>query len=64
MFLKGQGVVLERSPFSDMVFLEAMFKEGYIRNECEYSASTDNKPLKYNHTYKAQPIIIIFISFF
>ncbi|KAE8299774.1 NADH dehydrogenase [ubiquinone] 1 alpha subcomplex subunit 10, mitochondrial Complex I-42kD [Larimichthys crocea] len=30
----GQGVVLERSPFSDMVFLEAMFKEGYIRNEC------------------------------
>ncbi|XP_076603710.1 NADH dehydrogenase [ubiquinone] 1 alpha subcomplex subunit 10, mitochondrial [Chaetodon auriga] len=30
----GQGVVLERSPFSDMVFLEAMFKEGYIRKEC------------------------------
>lgn len=30
----GQGVVLERSPFSDMVFVEAMAKEGYIRNEC------------------------------
>lgn len=30
----GQGVVLERSPFSDMVFLEAMFKEKYIRKEC------------------------------
>lgn len=31
----GQGVVLERSPFSDIVFLEAMFKQGYIRKECE-----------------------------
>ncbi|KAK5611603.1 hypothetical protein CRENBAI_014386 [Crenichthys baileyi] len=30
----GQGVVLERSPFSDMVFLDAMFKQGYIRKEC------------------------------
>ncbi|XP_041663714.1 NADH dehydrogenase [ubiquinone] 1 alpha subcomplex subunit 10, mitochondrial [Cheilinus undulatus] len=30
----GQGVILERSPFSDMVFMEAMFKEGYIRKEC------------------------------
>ncbi|XP_031729784.1 NADH dehydrogenase [ubiquinone] 1 alpha subcomplex subunit 10, mitochondrial [Anarrhichthys ocellatus] len=30
----GQGVILERSPFSDFVFLEAMFKEGYIRKEC------------------------------
>ncbi|XP_074513891.1 NADH dehydrogenase [ubiquinone] 1 alpha subcomplex subunit 10, mitochondrial [Sebastes fasciatus] len=30
----GQGVILERSPFSDIVFLEAMFKEGYIRKEC------------------------------
>uniref|UniRef100_UPI0037E9B2EB NADH dehydrogenase [ubiquinone] 1 alpha subcomplex subunit 10, mitochondrial n=1 Tax=Semicossyphus pulcher TaxID=241346 RepID=UPI0037E9B2EB len=34
MLTTGQGVVLERSPFSDMVFLEAMFKEGYIRKEC------------------------------
>uniref|UniRef100_A0A8C4ADH9 NADH dehydrogenase [ubiquinone] 1 alpha subcomplex subunit 10, mitochondrial n=1 Tax=Denticeps clupeoides TaxID=299321 RepID=A0A8C4ADH9_9TELE len=30
----GQGVVLERSPFSDVVFLEAMLKEGYIRKQC------------------------------
>lgn len=30
----GQGVILERSPFSDMVFVEAMFKEKYIRKEC------------------------------
>ncbi|XP_068185264.1 NADH dehydrogenase [ubiquinone] 1 alpha subcomplex subunit 10, mitochondrial [Antennarius striatus] len=30
----GQGVVLERSPFSDMVFLEAMLEEGYIRRQC------------------------------
>lgn len=30
----GQGVILERSPFSDMVFLEAMLKQGYIRKEC------------------------------
>ncbi|XP_076021877.1 NADH dehydrogenase [ubiquinone] 1 alpha subcomplex subunit 10, mitochondrial [Genypterus blacodes] len=30
----GQGVVLERSPFSDVVFLDAMFKQGYIRKEC------------------------------
>ncbi|XP_061648025.1 NADH dehydrogenase [ubiquinone] 1 alpha subcomplex subunit 10, mitochondrial isoform X1 [Phyllopteryx taeniolatus] len=30
----GQGVIMERSPFSDMVFLDAMFKQGYIRKEC------------------------------
>ncbi|KAL4617997.1 NADH dehydrogenase ubiquinone 1 alpha subcomplex subunit 10, mitochondrial [Arapaima gigas] len=30
----GQGVILERSPFSDMVFLDAMFKQGYIRKQC------------------------------
>lgn len=34
MLSTGQGVVIERSPFSDMVFLEAMFKQGYIRKEC------------------------------
>ncbi|KAK5860776.1 hypothetical protein PBY51_022235 [Eleginops maclovinus] len=34
MLTTGQGVILERSPFSDFVFLEAMFKQGYIRKEC------------------------------
>ncbi|CAL9690700.1 unnamed protein product [Knipowitschia caucasica] len=34
MLTTGQGVILERSPFSDMVFVEAMFKQGYIRKEC------------------------------
>lgn len=41
--VQGQGVILERSPFSDMVFLDAMFKEGYIRKECEYSVSLTTK---------------------
>ncbi|XP_071603240.1 NADH dehydrogenase [ubiquinone] 1 alpha subcomplex subunit 10, mitochondrial [Heliangelus exortis] len=30
----GQGVVIERSPYSDFVFLEAMFKQGYIHKRC------------------------------
>ncbi|OXB61479.1 hypothetical protein ASZ78_010235 [Callipepla squamata] len=30
----GQGVVMERSPYSDFVFLDAMFKEGYIHKRC------------------------------
>ena len=35
MCVQGQGVILERSPFSDMVFMEAMYKQGYIRKQCE-----------------------------
>ncbi|XP_065697551.1 NADH dehydrogenase [ubiquinone] 1 alpha subcomplex subunit 10, mitochondrial [Patagioenas fasciata] len=30
----GQGVVMERSPYSDFVFLDAMFKQGYIHKRC------------------------------
>uniref|UniRef100_A0A452U2T3 NADH dehydrogenase [ubiquinone] 1 alpha subcomplex subunit 10, mitochondrial n=1 Tax=Ursus maritimus TaxID=29073 RepID=A0A452U2T3_URSMA len=30
----GQGVVLERSIFSDFVFLEAMYSQGFIRKQC------------------------------
>ncbi|XP_007434598.2 NADH dehydrogenase [ubiquinone] 1 alpha subcomplex subunit 10, mitochondrial isoform X1 [Python bivittatus] len=30
----GQGIVLERSPYSDFVFLEAMSKQGYIHPRC------------------------------
>lgn len=30
----GQGVVLERSPWSDFVFIEAMFKCGFINLNC------------------------------
>ncbi|XP_041969499.1 NADH dehydrogenase [ubiquinone] 1 alpha subcomplex subunit 10, mitochondrial [Aricia agestis] len=30
IFNTGQGVVLERSPFSDFIFLEAMFAERYL----------------------------------
>lgn len=33
--LAGQGVVLERSIFSDFVFLEAMYSQGFIRKQCE-----------------------------
>lgn len=28
-------MVLERSIFSDFVFMEAMYKQGYIRKQCE-----------------------------
>ncbi|XP_008302412.1 NADH dehydrogenase [ubiquinone] 1 alpha subcomplex subunit 10, mitochondrial [Stegastes partitus] len=42
----GQGVILERSPFSDMVFLEAMSQQGYIRKECA------------NHYYETRHISI------
>ncbi|EDL91995.1 rCG55630, isoform CRA_b [Rattus norvegicus] len=30
----GQGVVLERSIYSDFVFLEAMYNQGFIRKQC------------------------------
>ncbi|KAM5153338.1 NADH dehydrogenase [ubiquinone] 1 alpha subcomplex subunit 10, mitochondrial [Mantella aurantiaca] len=30
----GQGAIVERSAFSDYVFLEAMLKNGYIRPQC------------------------------
>ena len=30
VFNTGQGVVMDRSPYSDFVFIEAMFKCGYV----------------------------------
>ncbi|KAI5281445.1 Nadh Dehydrogenase [Ubiquinone] 1 Alpha Subcomplex Subunit 10 [Manis pentadactyla] len=30
----GQGVVLERSVYSDFVFVEAMYRQGFIRKQC------------------------------
>lgn len=32
----GQGVVIQRSPWSDMVFVEAMYKNKYISREARY----------------------------
>lgn len=32
----GQGIVLERSPFSDMVFADAMYKTGWLPRDSEY----------------------------
>lgn len=31
-------MVLERSPYSDFVFLDAMFKQGYIHKRCKLLA--------------------------
>ncbi|KAG6923126.1 NADH ubiquinone oxidoreductase subunit A10, partial [Chelydra serpentina] len=31
----GQGVVMERSVYSDFVFMEAMFQQGYIHKRCK-----------------------------
>lgn len=36
--IAGQGVVMERSPYSDFVFLDAMFKQGYIHKRCKLLA--------------------------
>ncbi|PNJ04626.1 NDUFA10 isoform 13 [Pongo abelii] len=36
----GQGVVLERSIFSDFVFLDAMYNQGFIRKQCESALQT------------------------
>jgi len=36
--IAGQGVVMERSPYSDFVFLDAMFKQGYIHKRCKLFA--------------------------
>ncbi|KAK4817776.1 hypothetical protein QYF61_026999 [Mycteria americana] len=36
----GQGVVMERSPYSDFVFLDAMFKQGYVHKRSRDSCSS------------------------
>ncbi|XP_037542129.1 NADH dehydrogenase [ubiquinone] 1 alpha subcomplex subunit 10, mitochondrial [Nematolebias whitei] len=55
----GQGVVLHRSAFSDMVFLDAMFKQGYIRKECvEHYNETKHNSL----TEFLPPHLVIYID--
>ncbi|XP_033104178.1 NADH dehydrogenase [ubiquinone] 1 alpha subcomplex subunit 10, mitochondrial-like [Anneissia japonica] len=34
LFNTGQGIVMDRSVYSDFVFMEAMYKMGYFRKEC------------------------------
>ncbi|KAJ7305329.1 hypothetical protein JRQ81_011249 [Phrynocephalus forsythii] len=55
----GQGVVLERSPFSDFVFLEAMHRQGYIRKEC---VEHYNKIKEYSIYRLLPPHLIFYID--
>ncbi|XP_071956051.1 NADH dehydrogenase [ubiquinone] 1 alpha subcomplex subunit 10, mitochondrial-like [Antedon mediterranea] len=34
LFNTGQGIVMDRSVYSDFVFMEAMYKMGYFRKQC------------------------------
>ncbi|EMP34832.1 NADH dehydrogenase [ubiquinone] 1 alpha subcomplex subunit 10 [Chelonia mydas] len=38
----GQGVVMERSVYSDFVFMEAMFQQGYIHKRCKSLSAKRN----------------------
>jgi len=37
--LSGQGVVLARSVYSDVVFVDALMKMGWVSNECKRVSS-------------------------
>ncbi|XP_073928278.1 NADH dehydrogenase [ubiquinone] 1 alpha subcomplex subunit 10, mitochondrial isoform X1 [Castor canadensis] len=41
----GQGVVLERSIYSDFVFLEAMYKQGFIRKQLLFQVAKEGSTL-------------------
>ncbi|XP_066201093.1 NADH dehydrogenase [ubiquinone] 1 alpha subcomplex subunit 10, mitochondrial-like [Saccopteryx leptura] len=55
----GQGVVLERSIFSDFVFLEAMYKQGFIRRQC---VSHYNEVKKVTACQYLPPHVVIYID--
>ncbi|XP_006866853.1 PREDICTED: NADH dehydrogenase [ubiquinone] 1 alpha subcomplex subunit 10, mitochondrial [Chrysochloris asiatica] len=55
----GQGVVLERSIYSDFVFLEAMYKQGYIRKQC---VDHYNEVKKITINEYLPPHVVIFID--
>uniref|UniRef100_A0ABM5EQ19 NADH dehydrogenase [ubiquinone] 1 alpha subcomplex subunit 10, mitochondrial n=1 Tax=Pogona vitticeps TaxID=103695 RepID=A0ABM5EQ19_9SAUR len=59
LFNTGQGVILERSPFSDFVFLEAMSQQGYIRKEC---VSHYNKIKEYSIYRFLPPHLVFYID--
>lgn len=55
----GQGVVLERSIYSDFVFLEAMYNQGYIRKQC---VDHYNEVKKLTLTKYLPPHVVVYID--
>ncbi|XP_047399346.1 NADH dehydrogenase [ubiquinone] 1 alpha subcomplex subunit 10, mitochondrial isoform X2 [Sciurus carolinensis] len=55
----GQGVVLERSIFSDFVFLEAMYNQGFIRKQCVHHY---NEVKKITACEYLPPHVVIYID--
>jgi len=39
--LSGQGVVLARSVYSDVVFVDALLRMGWLSENCEHSSFVD-----------------------
>lgn len=39
LFNTGQGVIMERTPWADLVFMEAMHKCGYVNDESKFTAT-------------------------
>ncbi|XP_040306403.1 NADH dehydrogenase [ubiquinone] 1 alpha subcomplex subunit 10, mitochondrial isoform X1 [Herpailurus yagouaroundi] len=55
----GQGVVLERSIFSDFVFLDAMYNQGFIRKQC---VEHYNEVKKVTASEYLPPHVVIYID--